>query len=42
MLIMISAAVAAGLIGVGLFLAFIWRRVVPTNMVHIGSQQLRG
>ena len=30
-----SAATVAAVIGLGLFLAFIWRRVVPTNMVHI-------
>lgn len=35
MLIMIAVAAALGVITLGLFLAFIWRRVVPTNMVHI-------
>lgn len=33
--IMFGGAAALGLVGVSLFLAFIWRRVVPTNMVHI-------
>lgn len=31
----IAGAVALTLFAVALFLAFIWRRVVPTNMVHI-------
>lgn len=35
MLIMIAAAAVLGLLTLALFLAFIWRRVVPTNMVHI-------
>lgn len=35
MLIMIAAAAVLGIVALGLFLAFIWRRVVPTNMVHI-------
>ncbi len=34
-LIMIGGAAVLGLIGISLFLAVIWRRVVPTNMVHI-------
>lgn len=32
---LIAAAAVAALLGISLFLAFIWRRVVPTNMVHI-------
>ena len=35
MMIFIALITAAIFAGIGLFLAFIWRRVVPTNMVHI-------
>lgn len=35
MMIFIALIAAAAIFGIGLFLAFIWRRVVPTNMVHI-------
>lgn len=35
MLIIIAGAVAATIFAFGFFLALIWRRVVPTNMVHI-------
>jgi flotillin len=35
MMIFIALITAAIVFGIGLFLAFIWRRVVPTNMVHI-------
>lgn len=36
MIFVIPAAIAlASLVGLTLFLSFIWRRVVPTNMVHI-------
>lgn len=35
MLIFIALTAVAAIFGIGLFLAFIWRRVVPTNMVHI-------
>lgn len=34
-LILAGGAAVLALIGISLFLAFIWRRVVPTNMVHI-------
>lgn len=34
-LIMAGGVAVLAIIGVSLFLAFIWRRVVPTNMVHI-------
>jgi len=35
MLYVVLGVTAAALIAVTLFLSFIWRRVVPTNMVHI-------
>ena len=35
MLIFAGAIALSVIFGLGLFLAFIWRRVVPTNMVHI-------
>jgi flotillin len=35
MLIMIGIVAALSILAVAMFLAFIWRRVVPTNMVHI-------
>lgn len=35
MMYLIIGAILAGLIGFGVFLSFIWRRVVPTNQVHI-------
>ena len=34
-LILSGVVAVVALIGISLFLAFIWRRVVPTNMVHI-------
>lgn len=34
-MIIVMSIVIASLIAIGFFLAFIWRRVVPTNMVHI-------
>jgi flotillin len=35
MIIIAALITVATIIGIGLFLAVIWRRVVPTNMVHI-------
>lgn len=35
MITFIALAALAVIVGVGFLLAFIWRRVVPTNMVHI-------
>lgn len=34
-IILIAAIAAVSIFGFALFLSFIWRRVVPTNMVHI-------
>lgn len=35
-MIIFGALIAlAAIVGIGIFLAFLWRRVVPTNMVHI-------
>lgn len=35
MIILAALIAVAAIVGIGLFLALIWRRVVPTNMVHI-------
>ena len=35
MIIFAALIAVAAIVGIGIFLAFIWRRVVPTNMVHI-------
>ncbi len=35
MIIFASLIAVAAILGIGFFLALIWRRVVPTNMVHI-------